>query len=80
MAHVSLAHQPDRVSLQSWFVDQLRRQGDVLLVVVAICGLAPGAAFRWIDADAKADLAWTLATFPVLRRRFAAIPSNAAEC
>ena len=35
-------------------------------MVVAICGLAAGGVFWWIDADAKADLAWTLATLPVL--------------
>jgi cation transport ATPase len=52
--------------LQSWFVDLFRRQGNFLLVVVAICGLAVGAVFWWFGAGAKADLAWTLATFPVL--------------
>jgi len=65
MSHVSLVR-PARMPLQSWFVDLLRRQGDFLLVVVAICGLGTGAVFWWIDADAKADLAWTLATLPVL--------------
>jgi hypothetical protein len=44
MAHVSLA-QPSRARLQSWFVDQLRRRGDVLLVVVSIYGLAGGLPF-----------------------------------
>ena len=65
MSHVSLV-QPARMPLQSWFVDQFRRRGNFLLVVVAICGLATGGVFWWIDADAKADLAWTLATLPVL--------------
>src|SRR5262245_10149722 len=65
MAHVSF-YQPDRGSLQSWFVDQLSRRGDLLLVVVSICGLAAGVAFWWFGAGAKADLAWTLATVPVL--------------
>ena len=35
-------------------------------MVVAICGLTTGGVFWWIDADAKADLVWTLATLPVL--------------
>ena len=65
MSHVSLV-QPARMPLQSWFVDLFRRQGNFLLVIVAICGLAGGGVFWWIDADAKADLAWTLATLPVL--------------
>ena len=65
MSHVSLV-QPARMPLQSWFVDLFRRQGNFLLVVVAICGLAGGAAFWWIGAAAKADLAWTLATLPIL--------------
>jgi heavy metal translocating P-type ATPase len=47
-------------------VEQLRRRGDFLLVLVAICGLAAGAGLWWIGAQAKADLAWTLATVPVL--------------
>jgi heavy metal translocating P-type ATPase len=65
MAHASLL-QPARMPLQSWYVDQLGRRGNFLLVVVSICGLTAGAAFWWSGADAKADLAWTLATLPVL--------------
>src|SRR5262249_16933004 len=65
MSHVSLA-QPAHLPLQSWFVDQFKRWGDFLLVVVAICGLATGAVYWWLDAAAEADLAWTLATLPVL--------------
>jgi heavy metal translocating P-type ATPase len=65
MSHVSLV-QPSRLSLRPWFVDLLWRWGNFLLVVVAICGLAAGAAFWSIDNDARADLAWTLATIPVL--------------
>jgi heavy metal translocating P-type ATPase len=65
MSPISLL-KPGRIPLQSWFLDQLQRRADFLLVVVAICGLVAGAAFWWMEANAKADLAWTLATIPVL--------------
>jgi heavy metal translocating P-type ATPase len=65
MSHLSLA-QPERIRLQSWFVDQLQRRGHFLLVIVAICGLIAGVAFWWADADEKARLAWTFATLPAL--------------
>ena len=66
MSHVSLVASPARMPLQSWFVDLFRRQGNFLLVVVAICGLAGGAVFWWIDACRQSGSGVDARNLPVL--------------
>jgi hypothetical protein len=43
-----------------------KRHHDKLLVVIAVSGLAAGAAFWWAGSNRSAHLAWLVATTPVL--------------